>query len=69
MTMRVQEGKEMDFIGHRLNDIIYLAENTRPVSQEDWQGYAQSMMRLIATQARQAQTALTVLSLPNGTCK
>jgi len=63
--MRIQEGKEADVIGCRLKDIIYLAEETRPVNEDDWKGYAQSVLRLIANQAYDAQTALTVLSLTN----
>lgn len=57
----VEAGKEAEFIGYRLNDIIYLAENTRPTDEADWKGYAQSMMVLLARQARMAQTALVAL--------
>jgi len=67
--MRVQEGRELDFIGYRLRDIVYLAEQTKPVNQDDWRGYAESILRIISNQARDAQVALTALSLPNGTCK
>lgn len=59
---RIEVGKEVEFIGYRLNDIIYLAENTKPVDESDWKGYAQSMMVLMAREAREAKTALDVLS-------
>jgi hypothetical protein len=58
----IEVGKEIEFARHRLNDIIYLAEQTAPVDKADWEGYARSIRNLIASQARQAITALTVLS-------
>jgi len=67
--MRVQEGKEMDFIGYKLNDIIYLAEQTEPARQDDWQAYAQSILRIIAREARDAKAALTALAMTNGSQK
>lgn len=62
----IEVGKEAEFIGYRLSDIIYLAENTRPVDEADWKGYAKSMMTLMARQARMAQAALAVIG--NGQC-
>ena len=60
--MRLEAGKEKEFIGYRLSDIIYLAENTVPVDKNDWEGYAKSMCNLIAQQAREAQNALSVMN-------
>jgi hypothetical protein len=62
--MRLEVGKEAEFIGHRLSDIIYIAEHTAPVDKSDWEGYARSMCKLIARQAREAQNALSVISGP-----
>lgn len=59
--MRMEAGKEKEFIGHRLSDILWLAEKTAPVDKNDWEGYAKSMCNLIARQAREAQTALQVM--------
>ena len=59
----VEVGKEKDVVRRRLNDIIWLAEHTKPVG-DDWRGYAVralarpapavSMCRILADQARQA---------------
>lgn len=59
--MKVESGKEKEFIGYRLADIIYLAEKTAPVDDGDWKGYAESLRNLIARQAREAQNALAVM--------
>lgn len=49
----VEIGREKEIVQRRLNDIIWLAEHTRPVG-DDWQGYAASICRILADQARQA---------------
>lgn len=60
--MRIEVGKEIEFARNRLNDIIYLAEQSRPVDQSDWEGYTRSLRNLIASQAHQAMTALATRS-------
>lgn len=61
MTYRGTPDGERQFIGHRLADIIYLAEKTSPVDDGDWKGYAEALRNLIARQAKEAQTALARL--------
>lgn len=61
--MQIEVGKEVEFAGHRLSDIIYLVENTRPVDG-DWEEYAKQLARMLADQARQAKSALAVIPGP-----
>lgn len=58
--MRIEVGKELEFVRHRLRDIAYLAEQTAPIDKNDWETYAKSIGNLIAQQAQQALTALTL---------
>jgi len=62
-SLSVQIGKEKEFIGHRLNDIIFLAEKTTPV-ENDWEGYAKACLHMIARQAREARTLLEIAPPP-----
>ncbi len=61
--MSIEVGKEVEFIGYRLADIVYLSEKTAPVDDGDWKGYAESLRVLIARQAREAQTARCSVAL------
>lgn len=58
--LRIEVGKELEFVRHRLSDIVYLAEKTAPVDQADWEGYARALRNIIAGQAKKAITALEV---------
>jgi hypothetical protein len=58
--MRIEAGKELEFIGHRLVDVIFFAEKTEPVNG-DLEGYMRECLKMIAQSARDAQTALTLL--------
>ena len=58
--MLLEAGKEKEFIGHRLTDIIFFAEKTEPVNG-DWEGYAKELCKLVRQSAIDAQTALAVL--------
>lgn len=58
--MKIEVGKEVAFARHRLSDIIFLAENSRPVDG-DWEGYAKQLARIVAENARDAKTALSVV--------
>lgn len=58
--MLLEAGKEREFIGHRLADLIFFAEKTQPVN-DDWEGYAKQLCRMVASSARDAQIALAVL--------
>lgn len=53
-------GKEKEFVRYRLKDIIYLAEHTIPVDG-DWEGYAKSICRILANQAREANQYLELI--------
>lgn len=66
--MRIEIGKENQFLRHRLNDVIFLAEQTEPVDSRyfgilDWEGYAKANNKFIAQQAREALAALDALTL------
>lgn len=57
--MKCEVGKEIEFAEHRLKDILFFAEKSRPVDG-DWEGYAKQVCRLIADQANEALTVLAV---------
>lgn len=58
--MKIEAGKELEFIGHRLSDIAFLSEKTEPVDG-DWEGYAKSLRRILSEQAHQASSALKIV--------
>ena len=58
--MRIEAGKELEFVGHRLSDIEFLATKTEPVDG-GWEGYAKQLRRMLAEQAREARAALAVV--------
>jgi hypothetical protein len=59
--MHLKKGTELEFVAHRLNDIVFFCENTKPVDGASWEDYAQSCFRLIANSAREAQSALNLV--------
>lgn len=59
--MRIDLGREVEFAQHRLSDILFFCEQSGPVDG-DWEGYAVQVRRLIADQAREARTALAVMT-------
>lgn len=58
-AMKIEVGKEIEFVQRRLNDIVYLAEHTQPVDG-DWEGYAKQLARMLAAQATEAKVALSL---------
>lgn len=63
--MRFETGREIEFAKHRLNDIVFFCEKTQPVDG-DWESYAKQAMNMIASQARDAMSALRIreITLP-----
>lgn len=62
--MAIEVGKEAEYVGHRLNDIVFFCECTAPVDENDWADYAKAVLNLIKRSAREAQTAMVVLQPP-----
>lgn len=60
--MKVEAGKEIEFVGYRLTDIVFLCENTAPVDEHGWEEYSKDLLRMIARSAREAQTAMNALA-------
>ncbi len=60
--MTFEAGKEAEFIGHRLNDIVFFCECTAPVSEQGWADYAKDVLKLIKQSATDAQAALKVIA-------
>lgn len=59
--MAVEVGREREMLENRLTDVVFLAENTLPSKDGDWEGYAKSVLRIIADQGRQAQKWLSLI--------
>lgn len=59
--MAIEVGREREMLENRLIDVVFLAENTLPAKDGDWEGYAKSVLRIIADQARQAQKWLSLM--------
>lgn len=57
--MKIEAGKELEFVRDRLSDIAHLADKTEPVDG-DWEGYAKQLCRVISDQACEAKAALTL---------
>lgn len=57
----VEVGKEAEFIGHRLNDIIYLLNKTKPVRWWRFRQYHNSVVRITTSQAEQALKYVEIL--------
>lgn len=56
-----EKGKELEFIRKRLDDIVFLCENTAVAEGAPLNAYVQELKTIIVNQAEHAEAAMTLL--------